>query len=99
MYGTVARVRVKPGQEKALLALMDEWWRARRPKVKGAITGYLYKLDKNPNEMIMAVVFQDKKTYHDNANDPEQDKWYRRFRELLQADPIWEDGEIVSVAK
>lgn len=96
MYGTVARIRPKAGSEKALLAMMDEWRKSRKAKVKGAIASYVYKLDRDPNTFVMAVVFQDKKTYHANADDPEQDKWYRKFRALLQADPVWEDGEIVA---
>jgi hypothetical protein len=32
-----------------------------------------------------------------NANDPEQHQWYLKIRELLEADPEWEDGEFVSV--
>jgi len=95
MYGTVAHLRVKPGQEQALLALQREWESQRRPKVKGAIGEYLYKLDRNPNEYILVVLFQDKETYSANANDPEQDRWYRRWRELLEADPQWNDGEVV----
>ncbi|MBI4329255.1 MAG: antibiotic biosynthesis monooxygenase [Chloroflexi bacterium] len=95
MYGTVAHLRVKPGQEKTVQALSDEWDKTRRPKVKGAVASYVYKLDNKPNEYIMVAVFQDKKTYTANADDPEQDKWYRRFRAALQADPVWEDGEII----
>lgn len=96
MYGTVARFRPKAGQEKALLGLLEEWKKNRQPKVKGAMNSYLYKLDKKPGEFLMAVVFQDKKSYTENAENPEQDKWYRSFRQLLQADPVWEDGEIIS---
>lgn len=95
MYGTIARFRPKPGQEKAVLQLMEEWDRTNRPKVKGAIAEYVYKPEKNPGELIMAVVFQDKESYVANADDPEQDKWFRRFREHLEADPLWEDGEII----
>ena len=96
MYGTVARMRPKAGQEQALIALMNDWQRERKPKVKGAVAGYLYKPDSGSGELIMAVVFQDKATYTANAEDPEQDRWYRRMRELLAADPTWEDGEVVS---
>lgn len=95
MYGTVARMRVKAGQEKALTAMMDVWNKERRPKVKGAKGTYVYQLDKNPREFIMAVVFEDKKSYVDNAHSPDQDKWYQGYRKLLETDPEWNDGEIV----
>lgn len=96
MYGTIARVRPKAGQEKAMMALMDEWRKSRKAKVKGAIASYVYKLDRDPGQLVMAVVFKDKQSYRANADDPEQDKWYRRLREHLQADPVWEDGEIIA---
>lgn len=70
MYGTVAHIKPKAWQEKALASLMDEWNRSRGQKAKGAIAGYLYKLDKNPGEMIMVAVFQDKETYTANSNNP-----------------------------
>ena len=94
MYGTVARMRVKAGQRQALLNIMEEWNRERRPKVKGAQTSYILFSDSDPNQAILMAIFDDKDTYRANADDPEQDKWFRQFRELLEADPEWEDGEI-----
>ncbi|MBI2305641.1 MAG: hypothetical protein HYU86_12955 [Chloroflexi bacterium] len=96
MYGTVARIRVKTGQESVLIAKLQQWNKERKPKVKGAIAGYLFRLDSDPQDMIMVAVFQDKDTYLANADDPEQDRWYREMRQHLEADPIWQDGEIVS---
>ena len=96
MYGTVARLRVKEGQEKALIANMKKWDRERGPKVKGYIATYMYRLDKDPSKMILAVVFKDKASYFANANNPEQDKEYRELRKHLVATPQWNDGEIVA---
>lgn len=98
MYGTVARLRVKPGQEKALIASMKKWNLERQPKVKGYVASYLYRLDKDPTKMMLAVVFRNKATYSANADDPEQDKWYREFRKFLEATPQWNDGEVVATS-
>ena len=38
--------------------------------------------------------FQDRGTYDANADDPAMDAQYREYRELLEADPEWHDGEI-----
>lgn len=95
MYGTVAKIQVKPGRDVELLELFDEWDRDLKPKVKGAMGGYTYRLDEDPNTFIMTAVFKDKATYDANADSPEQDKWYQRMRECLVADPEWNDGEIV----
>ena len=94
MYGTVARMKVKPGEleqlQKAMLA-----WDERGVKVEGAVATYVYKLDNDPNEIIMAVLFKDKKTYMANADDPQTDEWFRQMRAHLEADPEWNDGEVV----
>ena len=98
MYGTVARIRPKAGSEKALIAMMDEWRKSRKAKVKGAVATYTYKLDRDPGTLLMAVVFQDKKTYRANADDPEQDKWFGRIAEHFAGEPEWNDGQIVAGA-
>ena len=96
MYGTVARMRLKPGQESALMDYLHYWSRERKPNVKGAVGGYIYTLDADPGIAIMAVAFQDKESYTANARSPEQDADYRRLRALLIEDPVWEDGEIIA---
>lgn len=94
MYGSVYKMRVKPGKEQDLIKLMEEWDRERRPKVKGARGGIIYRLDKGG---VMGVaVFDSKADYEANANSSEQDATYRRMRELLEADPEWNDGEVIS---
>jgi quinol monooxygenase YgiN len=95
MFGTVAHMRPKPGSEQALLDFAKQWERERKPQVKGAVGGYLFRSEKNPGEYLMVAVFEDRGSYMANANDPEQDRWYRRMRELLVEDPTWEDGEVV----
>lgn len=92
MYGTVARMRAKPGAEKRLVALAREY---DEIDVPGFIATYIYRLDDGENDYYMAVVFEDRASYRRNADDPEQDKRYRRMRELLELDPKWHDGEIV----
>ena len=95
MYGTVAHCRVKPGEFDALVKDMKEWDSKRSPDVQGYVASYVYRLDKDENELILVAVFQDQKTYMANADDPAQDEWYQSFRSHLEADPEWNDGEIV----
>ena len=97
MFGTIARLRVKTGQEQALIDMAQEWERERKPKVKGAGPGYLLRPENRPGEMILLAVFEDRDSYYANAADPEQDRWFRQMRELLEADPEWEDGEIIGM--
>jgi quinol monooxygenase YgiN len=96
MYGTVAHMRLKPGSAPALMALMEDWGRDRKPHVAGAIGSYVLRPDNRPGEAVVVAIFTDRAAYQANAEDPEQDRWYRRLREHLEADPTWEDGEITA---
>ena len=93
MYGTVARMKVKPGKIDDLLKLTVNQVNTRRPK--GYLGEIVYKMDNSPNEVIMAVFFADKASYQANANDPEMNKEYEQYRALLDADPEWHDGEVI----
>ena len=92
MYGTIARLRVKPGLESQFVALFAE---LESVEVPGAVGEYLYRMDADSNEYYMVVAFADKASYLANADSPEQDARYRQLRALLEADPQWHDGEIV----
>ena len=94
MYGTIARIKPKQGMDQAVIQSIEEWQRDRRPNVKGAVGGYLYRLDKGG--LMMAVVFESKEAYVANASDPAQDRWYQKFRALLAGDPEWNDGEVTA---
>ena len=61
-------------------------------QIDGFVSAYVY--DTGGDELWGVAVFRDEESYRANANDPEQDKWYRRLREHLEADPEWHDGAI-----
>jgi quinol monooxygenase YgiN len=91
MYGSVFRMRPKSGMREQLRDVMMS--NTRRPK--GMVAAYLLNEDASEDAWVLAV-FEDEQSYRDNANDPAQDADYRRFRELLEADPEWHDGSIDS---
>ncbi len=95
MFGTIFTMRPKPGKEGQVLEEFDRWTAERGPKVKGAVASIVYRSVSDPGELMGAVVFDSKENYVANANDPEQDKWYRRIVDLLQGEPRWMDGDIV----
>ena len=92
MYGTIARLRLKPGMDERLRELLGEL----RPQVPGLIFDHLYRLDTDPNEHYLVVAFESREAYRANAASPEQHARYERYRQLLETDPEWHDGEIVS---
>lgn len=94
MYGTIARMRVKSGQEQTVIDTLVEWQKERGSKVKGSVGGYVLRPDDRPGELLLIGLFEDRATYEANAEDPEQDRWFHRLREMLEADPKWTDGEV-----
>ena len=96
MYGTLARLRPKANKVGELIEFGEAWARERKPAVKGALASYLLVPERGSDEVLLFAVFADKQSYEANARDPEQDRWYQRMRDLLEADPTWEDGEIHS---
>lgn len=93
MYGTVARLRVKPGAESQLQQQMKDF---EAVKVPGFVTTYVYRMDADPNDYYMAVIFDSKDAYEANAKSPEQDVRYREMLKSLQGEPEWHDGEIIA---
>jgi quinol monooxygenase YgiN len=95
MFGTVGRLKVKPGKLDELIAQMSS-----NPRdIDGSVAYYIYKVEGKDNELILAVVFRDKDSYMKNADDPSQDDAYRKMVALLEGPPTWEDGEIIATGK
>ncbi len=95
MFGTIATLRPKAGQEAAVTEAIDAWWRVRSGKAEGTVCIHLYR-GTAVGELVMAVVFDTQEHYEANANDPEQDVWYRELVALLETEPQWADGEVLS---
>lgn len=96
MYGTVAELRVKEGKLEEVREVAMRWDRERRPKAPGFVANYTFRLDDDPQGVILVAIFDSKESYVANARDPEQDRWYRALRELLDADPVWHDGQVIA---
>jgi len=96
VYGTVAHLRVKPGQHQGIIDYVAYWRTERRPQTPGAVGGYAYRLDSDPNAWVFAIAFEDRASYEANARSPQMDADYQRLRALLEEDPIWQDGEILA---
>lgn len=93
MYGTIARLTIKPGSEEKLRRLGPEM----APQIPEFVSQHVYRTDADPNELYLAVVFESEQAYRSNANSPEQHQRYEQFWALLEADPEWHDGHIIDV--
>jgi quinol monooxygenase YgiN len=91
MYGTIARLRVKPGKEEELRRLGQEM----SPQIPGLVFEHVYRTDADANELYLVVAFASEQAYCANAGSPEQHQRYEQLRALLDADPEWHDGEII----
>ena len=92
MYGTVARMKIKPGAWEALRSFSEK---ESNLKIKGYMAQYVYRMDSNPQEAYLAVIFDSKQSYIANAESPEQDARFREMMQYLEAEPEWHDGELV----
>ncbi|HEY7035667.1 MAG TPA: antibiotic biosynthesis monooxygenase [Thermomicrobiales bacterium] len=93
MYGTVARMKIKPGAEEQLRQISRDF---ESIQVPGFVSQQIYRLDAHPNEYILVVAFESKDAYVANAGSPAQNDRYQQIRALLAAEPEWHDGEIVA---
>jgi quinol monooxygenase YgiN len=92
VYGSVARWRVKDGQQQELEQLVTELMSELPPGAHGV---WVYRSDSDPQEYWVAGNFDSKDAYTSNSNGPEQDARFRRLRALMDGDPEWHDGEII----
>ena len=92
MYGTVARMRIKPGMEERLKQVGRQ---AAEADIPGFVFEHVYRLDGKSNEYVLVVGFENKAAYDANAKSPEQHARYMEYRALLDGEPEWQDGEIV----
>jgi heme-degrading monooxygenase HmoA len=98
MYGTIGRLHIKAGMEGQFRQLIEGQAHAfETGQVPGFVASYSYRMDGDPNEYYLAVVFESKEAYWANAQSPEQDARYRQWLPLLEREPEWYDGEIVTV--
>jgi heme-degrading monooxygenase HmoA len=92
MYGTIAQMKIKPGTEEQFKKLADEQGASEIP---GFVFQHVYRSDSDPNEVFLAVGFENKDAYVANAKSPEQHVRYEQYRALMASEPEWHDGEIV----
>jgi quinol monooxygenase YgiN len=92
MYGTVARMRVKPGMVNQL----QDWMSQEETRsIPGYKTSYTYQMDTDPTTVFVAIVFESREAYVANAQSPQMDARYHELLALLEEPPEWHDGQII----
>lgn len=95
MYGTIAKLKVKPGKVEALKNHMASVSSRHEP---GFLAVNVYQMDADPNELYLTVMFENKETYVANANRPATNADFEKMMQFLVAEPEWHDGEVVHTA-
>jgi len=96
MYGTIARLRPKPGRVADLVAFGH---RTGGLRVPGFRASYLFQPAVNPypeETIFLVAIFDDEASYRANADSPAQHERYGEMREMLEVDPDWMDGTFES---
>ena len=93
MFGTVAKMQLKPGSFEKMQDLMKGF---EDRQVKGFLFTAVYRSQADPNETWLTVAFEDEASYRANANDPETDRMAQQYQQYMAAPPEWHDGEVVS---
>jgi hypothetical protein len=88
MYGTIARIKVKPGMLERLMA-----WGQEQPADAGAML--IYQSDHDPNELWLVIAAESREAYRARSESPEQHEQYLQMMQYLAAEPEWHDGEVV----
>ncbi len=95
VFGTIATMHVKPGMEAPVLKALEEWGGGRGSRIDGPIRIYVARSQRDPNVLLNIVLFDSREHYEANANDPDQDRWYRTILPLLKSPPDWHDHEVL----
>lgn len=93
MYGTVARLRCKPGGVEWVRAWMEV---QSKRDMTGWVSTTLFAADTEPNEVWITVLFDSKEAYFANANTPIQDQLYHQMLTGLEEPPEWHDGTVLA---
>ena len=88
MWGTIAKMQVKPGMEPFLLG---QFQAIRTARMEGWQRTSILRSATNPNELWMIAFFDSEEHYKQNAASPAQHALYLTLRSALEADPEWHD--------
>ena len=96
MFGTIAKMKLKPGSFEKMQEVMKGF---EEQEVKGFVFSTVYRSQSDPDEIWLVVGFEDEASYRANAENPETDKMAQTMQQLMAAPPEWHDGEIVSMRR
>ena len=94
MFVNIFTYKAREGQGEAVMSLLDEWDRERRPHAPGFVSAEVYRDVKDPRSFINIARFESIEAAQGVSNDPAQDAWFRRLVALCEAEPVFTDCDV-----
>ncbi|HSP08760.1 MAG TPA: antibiotic biosynthesis monooxygenase [Candidatus Dormibacteraeota bacterium] len=91
MYGTIAKMKLKPGAEEKVMQVMG----GSDNRAEGHVSTFVFRSDADPTVHFVTTVFESKQAYKKFADSAEQSARFHQIKELLAAEPEWHDGEVI----
>jgi quinol monooxygenase YgiN len=92
VYGTIAKFRLKPATEDALV---EHLYTFADLNVPGFISEHIYKMDNEPGVYYMTVLFESREAYNANAKSPQMHEFYTKTMEFVDGTFEWHDGQVI----
>ena len=90
LYGTIAKMKLKPGADEKMMQVMGS-----DNAAEGHISTFVFKSDADPNVHFVATVFESKDAYKKFADSAEQNRRFDQIKDLFASEPEWHDGEVI----
>lgn len=97
MFGTISHVKIKPGHEKDVDALNDEFMKTIRPSIDGPILMLNGRVHEQPDVTVSIFLCKDSAEYAKLSDSPAMDALFKRMSEHYETEPTWEDVRIDDV--
>lgn len=92
MYGTVARIKVKPGKFDDLMAWGQQ---ADQSDPQGPGAMLVFRMDSDPNEVYMVIAAPSREAYRAESESEHRHQRYLEMLQFLDGEPEWHDGEVI----
>ena len=91
MYGTIARMRVKPGMAEAFY----NWNMQHNVEDTSPGAMLVYQMDSNPDELYVVIAAENRAHYRAMSEAPGMHERYLEMIQFLVEEPEWHDGEVI----
>jgi hypothetical protein len=99
VFGSISHVKIKPGHEKDVDALNEEFMKTIRPSIDGEIIMISGRVHEQPDTTVSIFLCKDSTVYAKLSDSPEMDALYQRISEHYATEPTWEDIRVDQVIR